>query len=171
MVSAFSTKRPEVVAAEPDDLVHFHCFLRRSQRDWLAGQAGERGIAAVVRFLFDLVMENPKLLDAAAAQQTAAARARALEEAVTRLEFALKLAPEQERIAAEVAGLPQAERRCIELHLGLAGEGRKLTFREIGAELGISGQRAHQLYKQGWQMLAKRRRRSAPRRGAASANS
>lgn len=57
------------------------------------------------------------------------------------------------RIQDVVDGLPDAERKVIRLRFGLDGDDPR-TLREVGAELGISPQRAHELEDRGLRRLA-----------------
>jgi RNA polymerase primary sigma factor len=59
------------------------------------------------------------------------------------------------RLNAVVEGLPEAERKVIRMRFGLAGEDPR-TLREVGAELGISAERARELEAQGLSRLAGR---------------
>jgi RNA polymerase primary sigma factor len=90
----------------------------------------------------------------------------------------LDLGPgERERVAEELARLPERERRILELRYGLGAsgadsDGKALTLRQVGAELGMSRERVRQLEHEAISKIRKAlkeedppARRGGPRRG------
>ena len=137
-------------------------YIRKDQIAWLArlrkppgdGQGRTKALqnvgfqSEVVRLALDVVMRNPELLYLVQLRQ----ERKAAEEIAADLGRQTKPSALDLALIESVNELPEPEREVVRLHSGLA-DGRCWTFNEIGPHMGVTRQRAFQIWQRGRALL------------------